>query len=62
MHNLCVVCKENERRHWDCMLGQTVVDATGRKRDIELTQWYASHEKVMGVDLGCGVGLTNVAN
>ena len=48
MHNLCVVCNENSKRNWDVMLGQTVIDPQGRRKDIELTQWYASYEKVIG--------------
>ena len=47
LHNICVVERENHTRKWVALLGTTVIDAEGRKRDLELSSWYASHEKVM---------------
>ena len=47
LHNVCVTNGEMERRDWNGLLGTCMVDSNGRKRDIELTRWYASHEKVM---------------
>eukprot|EP00961_Rhodomonas_salina_P241978 3268895-Rhodomonas_salina.1 len=45
LHNLCVVCGDCEKREWKYLLGQTMVDGNGNMRDVELTHWYASHEK-----------------
>eukprot|EP00961_Rhodomonas_salina_P135371 1821273-Rhodomonas_salina.1 len=51
LHNICVVCDENhdELRNWDLLLGQTTIEGPGNGcvRDVELTVWYAYHEKVM---------------
>eukprot|EP00961_Rhodomonas_salina_P149917 2018195-Rhodomonas_salina.1 len=44
-----------EKQEWKHLLGQTVVDENGRVRDVELTQWYLSHEKVMCAECAAAV-------
>eukprot|EP00961_Rhodomonas_salina_P274204 3704702-Rhodomonas_salina.1 len=54
-HNICVVCDENKQLNWDLLLGQTTIDGNGCVSDVELTAWYASHEKVMCAECSAAV-------